>query len=136
MPWPCYFFFFVSTHEPSSSSSAAVEDDDDRNALLKRACAIIEAVWRSSLVWDNSNGVLREMSEVPLVDGTIENLYTGGGGTDGLQFKSVLLRHQRYLISTGKRFEPLTHDQVSTRSLATTLSPRAMELSRLAGSER
>ena len=84
----------------SSSSAAAVEDDDDRNALLKLACAIIEAVWRSSLVWDNSNGVLREMSEVPLVDGTIENLYTGGGGTDGLQFKSVLLRHQRYLIDS------------------------------------
>ena len=37
---------------------------------------------------------------MPLVDGTIENLYTGGGGTDGLQFKSVLLRHQRYLIDS------------------------------------
>ena len=66
--------------------------------LLRIAAEIVEAVWASHLVWNGTGGVLRENSEPLLVSGTLGNLYSGDPGTDGLQFKSVLLRHLRYLI--------------------------------------
>ena len=72
-----------------------------RVALLKLAVKMIAAVWadNSTLTYRGSGGVLREVNEPDLgPDGTLPNLYTGSPGTDGLQFKSVLLRHLRYLI--------------------------------------
>ena len=71
----------------------------DPDALLHVAAQIVEAVWASHLVWAASGGVLRENSEPLLHDGgTLADLYHGSPGTDGLMFKSVLLRHLRYLI--------------------------------------
>ena len=66
--------------------------------LLQLAASIVEAVWSSPLVYKQSGGVLREMDEPLLERGTLPNLYDGNPGTDGLQFKSVLLRHLRYLV--------------------------------------
>ena len=79
---------------PSSGASW-----DDRAALLRLAASVVEAVWASSLVYAGSGGVLREEGEAQLsAGGTLRDLYHGAPGTDGLQFKSVLLRHLRYLI--------------------------------------
>ena len=66
---------------------------------LRLASSIVEAVWESPLVYSGTGGVLREMNEAMLEQGTLPNLYEGYPGTDGLQFKSVLLRHLRYLIN-------------------------------------
>ena len=66
---------------------------------LRLAACVVEAAWTSSLVYNNSGGVLRETNEAILApQGTLPNLYDGNPGTDGLQFKSILLRHLRYLI--------------------------------------
>lgn len=72
----------------------------DRDALLRIAASIVEAVWRSNLTHADSGGVLRDMNEPVLENGTLADLYTGNPGNDGLQFKSVLVRHLRYLINT------------------------------------
>ena len=70
----------------------------ERSELLVLAASVVRAVWNSTLVYAGSGGVLRDENEATLVNGTLPNLYSGSPGTDGLQFKSVLLRHLRYLI--------------------------------------
>lgn len=90
-----------------ASAGEAVTDGDSEGddvasqqpsaGVLRLACAIVEAVWSSHLVYAESGGVLRELSEPALRNGTLLSLYAGNPGTDGLQFKSVLIRHLRYL---------------------------------------
>lgn len=67
------------------------------DALLRLAVHIINAVRNSTLVHAGTGGVLREEGD-ETDPGRLPNLYTGSPGTDGLQFKSVFLRHLRYLI--------------------------------------
>lgn len=85
----------VATVDGLVTTSAGAPED-----LLQVAASIVEAVWASSLVYHGSGGVLREMGEPELMHGTLPNLYEGSPGTDGLMFKSVLIRHLRYLIET------------------------------------
>ena len=68
-------------------------------ALLRQAALVIGGVWRSHLIHAESGGVLREENEpATLTNGSVDNLYSGGPGTDSLQFKSILLRHLGYLM--------------------------------------
>ena len=78
----------------AAGQPAAVSDAD----LLRLAASIVEAVWSSPFVYNESGGVLRDLGEPLLVQGTVPNLYEGSPGTDGLQFKGILVRHMRYLI--------------------------------------
>ena len=92
----------VETRGSTQEASAALDQlADSPHALLQLAARIINAVWapNSTLTYRGSGGVLREVNEASLgPQGTLPDLYSGSPGTDGLQFKSVLIRHLRYLI--------------------------------------
>ena len=63
--------------------------------LLQTASRIVTATFASSLVHAGTK-VLRDMSEPTSTP--LGNLYLGGPGADGLQFKSVFVRHLAYFL--------------------------------------
>jgi len=77
------------------SDAAPLSGSSGSDALLHLAAKIVTAVFSSNLTYAGTH-ILREMDEV--VQLPIANLYGGSPGTDGLQFKSIFIRHLRYLL--------------------------------------
>jgi len=74
--------------------------------FLELATKIIESVFASHLVYKGTH-ILREMDEVPNLP--LNDLYSGSPGTDGLQFKSVFIRHLRYFIDVAASHSSATY---------------------------
>jgi predicted alpha-1,6-mannanase (GH76 family) len=53
--------------------AAARATDDGRASLLRLGCQVVEAVWASHLVYNQTGGVLREEGEATLVDGNVQS---------------------------------------------------------------